>query len=198
MRNKHTPGPIFRSAAAELGRILLYEAVREWLPTSDVQVETPLSIADATYVDPTRPIKVVPVLRAGLVLLESAATLLPATETYHVGYVRDASTLEPHCYLNKLPSTLSPDDLILVSDPILATGGTMVAVMDDLVSRGADSANIRILSAVAAPPALQKLNDRYPGLKVYTGMIDAEVDDAGYIVPGVGDAGDRAFGTPHS
>lgn len=122
MRNKDTPGPIFRSAAAELGRILLYEAVREWLPTLDAQVETPLGLADVTFIDPTQPIKVVPVLRAGLILLEQSATLLPATETYHVGYVRDDDTLEARCYLNKLPATLSADDRILVSDPMLATG----------------------------------------------------------------------------
>lgn len=196
MRSRLTPSPIFRSAAAELGRILLYEAVREWLPTFETQVETPLNMmAEATFVDPNRPIKVVPVLRAGTVLLEASSTLLPATETYHVGYVRDDKTLEPKCYLNKLPKSLQKDDLILVSDIILATGGTIMAVMTDLVDRGADPSNIRILSAVVAPPALQKLNEKFPGLKVYTGIIDAEVDEHGFIIPGVGDAGDRSFGT---
>jgi len=139
---------------------------------------------------------VVPVLRAGLVLLESTSTLLPASETYHVGYVRDDATLDSRCYLNKLPEILTPEDRILVSDTMLATGGTMANLLTDIVSRGADPSNIRILSAVAASPALQKLNDGFPGLKVYTGIIDAEVDARGYIVPGLGDAGDRAFGTP--
>ena len=97
--------------------------------------------------------------------------------------------------MNKLPPKLSENDLILVSDCMLATGGTMMHVMSDLVARGASPSNCRILSAVCAPPALQKLNDKFPGLKVYTGIIDPELNDKGFIVPGVGDAGDRAFGT---
>jgi len=122
MRNAATPSPIFRSAAAELGRILLYEAVREFLPTLQGQVDTPVGVADVTFVDPTKPVKVVPILRAGLVLLESAGTVLPACQTFHVGYARDEETLESRCYLNKLPEKLSPDDLIIVSDCMLATG----------------------------------------------------------------------------
>ncbi|KAH7624331.1 hypothetical protein Ndes2526B_g00520 [Nannochloris sp. 'desiccata'] len=194
MRNTASPSPIFRSAAAELGRILLYEAVREFLPTLQGQVETPVGVAEVTFVDPTKPVKVVPVLRAGLVLLENAATVLPASQTFHVGYARDEDTLESRCYLNKLPEKLSGDDLIVVSDCMLATGGTMVQVLTDLINRGADSSNIRIISAIAAPPALNKLNEAFPGLKIYTGIIDAELNDKGYIVPGMGDAGDRAFG----
>lgn len=196
MRSVDTPTPVFRSAAAELGRILLYEMLREWMPTLDAQVQTPTgSTADATFVDPTRPIICVPVLRAGTVLLDQAQTLLPASITYHVGYVRNEENLEASCYLNKLPEKINPNALCIVSDMMLATGGTMVQVIKDMVARGADPSNIRILSALAAPPALQKLNDAFPGLVVYTGMIDAEVDDKGYIIPGVGDAGDRAFGT---
>lgn len=122
LRNKDTPGPIFRSAAAELGRILLYECVREWIPTLDAQVETPLGVADVTFIDPTKPIKIVPILRAGLILVEQAATVLPATQTYHVGYERDEETLQAKCYLNKLPQSFTAEDRILVSDPMLATG----------------------------------------------------------------------------
>jgi hypothetical protein len=123
MRNKDTPGAIFRAAAAELGRILVYEAVREWLPVIEGEVETPLgATADVTFVDPTQPIKLVPILRAGLILLESAATVLPATETYHIGYVRDDATLEARCYLNKLPDKLTAADRILITDPMMATG----------------------------------------------------------------------------
>ncbi len=194
MRNAASPSPMFRSAAAELGRILIYEAIREWLPTLQGQVDTPLGTADVTFIDPTKPVKVVPVLRAGLVLLENASTLLPASQTFHVGYARDETTLQSTCYLNKLPEKLSEDDLVLVSDCMLATGGTMFQVLTDLINRGASSANIRIVSAIAAPPALNKLNEAFPGLKIYTGMIDAELNDKGYIFPGMGDAGDRAFG----
>ena len=121
--------------------------------------------------------------------------MLPASETYHVGYVRDETTLQATPYLNKLPASLSPDDRILVADTMLATGGTIVQVVADIVARGASDANIRIVAAVVAPPALKALGEKFPKLKVYAGMIDADVDDRGFIVPGLGDAGDRAFGT---
>lgn len=194
-RNKLSPPPVFRSALAELGRILLYEAIDGWLPTVEGRVETPTGVADCTFVDPGEPVVVVPILRAGLVLLESAATLLPASRTYHVGYARDEATLEASPYLNKLPPRLTPEDRILVVDVMLATGGTVVQVVEDLVSRGASDANIRVVAAVCAPPALQALGERFGKLRVYAGMIDAELDERGYIVPGLGDAGDRAFGT---
>jgi uracil phosphoribosyltransferase len=196
MRSSETPTPVFRSAPQELGKILLYELTREWLPTMDGQVMTPTGhVADATFVDPTKPIIFVPVLRAGLVLLEGSQTLVPSSITYHVGYVRDEETLESTCYLNKLPGALGSESQIVVSDLMLATGGTMLQTVQDLVARGALASNIRILTSFAAPPALQRLNDAFPGLRVYTGMIDAELDGNGYIVPGCGDAGDRAFGT---
>lgn len=194
-RNASTPTPIFRSAIAELGRILIYEAVREFLPTVDGTVDTPMGPADVTCVDPMRPVKVIPILRAGLVLLEQASTLLPASETYHLGYVRDDETLQARSYLNKLPAKFAEDDLILITDPMLATGGTMMQALQEVVSRGADPANIRVVAVVAAPPALKLMADAYPGLKVYTAIIDAEVNEKGYIIPGLGDAGDRAFGT---
>lgn len=121
--------------------------------------------------------------------------MLPAAETYHVGYVRDEATLVASPYLNKLPPALSPDDRILIADTMLATGGTMAQVVADIVARGGSDANIRIVSAVVAPPALKLLGERFPKVKVFAGMIDAELDARGYIVPGLGDAGDRAFGT---
>eukprot|EP00775_Hariotina_reticulata_P004850 gene4850-5097_t len=194
-RNAATPSPIFRSALAELGRILIYEAVREMLPTVDGVIDTPMGPAEVTCVDPSRPVKVVPILRAGLVLLEQAVTLLPASETYHVGFVRNEETLQASCYLNKLPERIASDDLVLVTDPMLATGGTMMQVLQDIVARGADPANIRVIAIVAAPPALKLMADAYPGLKVYTAIIDSEVSSKGYIIPGLGDAGDRAFGS---
>ncbi|KAK3253557.1 hypothetical protein CYMTET_37198 [Cymbomonas tetramitiformis] len=194
-RNKDTPSGAFRAAIGELGKILIYEAVRDWLPTVDLQIETPVGVADATVVDPTKPVALVPILRAGLVPLEQASSVIPVSITYHVGYVRDEETLEASLYLNKLPPSFTPEDQIIVSDPMLATGGTMIACLKDLVSRGASVQNIRVISIVAAPPALTKLGDEFPGLKVYTAMIDPELNDVGYIIPGLGDAGDRAFGT---
>eukprot|EP01023_Acetabularia_acetabulum_P030411 TRINITY_DN28634_c0_g1_i3.p1 TRINITY_DN28634_c0_g1~~TRINITY_DN28634_c0_g1_i3.p1 ORF type:complete len:266 (-),score=34.81 TRINITY_DN28634_c0_g1_i3:132-929(-) len=194
-RNESTPPATFRNCISELSRILIYEAVREFLPTMEMEVPTPLGVnAAAEVVDSTRPIKLVPILRAGMVMLEQAGTVIPVSETYHVGYVRNEETLKASEYLNKLPEKLNGNDLFLIADVMLATGGTMVNCIDDLLNRGAQVENIRVVSVLAAAPGLKMLS-QYKGLKVYTAMIDAELNDKGYIVPGLGDAGDRAYGT---
>lgn len=194
-RDAGTPSVLFRSAMTELGRWLTYEAAREWLPTQETTVQSPLDICPATLIDPTVPVAVVPILRAGLGLLEGAQAVLPLASIYHFGLVRNEETLQPQCYLNKLPEKFQPQTRILVTDPMLATGGSIMALMAELIQRGADPAQTRIISVVAAPPALQKLSDAYPGLIVYTATIDPTVNNQGFIVPGLGDAGDRIFGT---
>jgi len=138
---------------------------------------------------------VVPILRAGLALLEGAQTLLPLASVYHLGLVRNEETLEASCYLNKLPHQFNPETRVIITDPMLATGGTMMMAMAELTKRGVDPALTRILSVVAAPPALQKLGSDYPSLTIYAAMIDEGLNTQGYIVPGLGDAGDRIFGT---
>eukprot|EP00873_Tetraselmis_striata_P008043 jgi/Tetstr1/428307/TSEL_018343.t1 len=194
-RNEASPAPTVRAAMAELGRLLIYECMRDWLPVLEGELLTPMGVsADAEVADPGTPIKVVPILRSGLVLLEQASTVLPHNQTFHVGVARDADTLQPSIYLNKLPEAFTADDKILVADGQLATGGSMLAVMEELVSRGASPSNIRIVAVLAAPPALKALSEKYPGGKIYTAMIDAEVDDNGSIIPGIGNPGDRAFG----
>lgn len=195
LRNESTPPPLFKGALGELGRILIYEASRDWLPTLEGQVQTPCGIADVEFVDPLQPIKVVPILRAGLVLIDQMASVLPATETYHLGLVRDETTLQPSMYLNKLPERFPEGARVLVADPMLATGGTIVAAIEEIKRRGADHKLMRVVAAVAAPAALKKLSEAFPGLRVYTGIIDPELNEKGYIVPGLGDAGDRSFGT---
>ncbi|XP_064941916.1 uracil phosphoribosyltransferase isoform X2 [Musa acuminata AAA Group] len=169
LRNEQTPCAIFKSAMAELGRLLIYEASRDWL--------------------------IVPILRAGLALAEHAPSVLPASVTYHLGMHRDETTLEPSVYLNNLPDKFPEGSRILIVDPMLATGGTIVAAIDLLKDRGVDNKQIKIISAVVAPPALQKLSKKFPGLHVYAGMIDSVVNEKGFIIPGLGDAGDRSFGT---
>jgi uracil phosphoribosyltransferase len=161
----------------------------------DATVQTPLAEATATFINPEIPMAVVPILRAGLGLLEGAQTLLPLAATYHLGLVRDEVTLEPTCYLNKLPDVFPPQTHILLLDPMLATGGSIMAALGYLTERGADPTLIRIIGVVAAPLALQKLSATYPSLQVYVAMIDETLNEQGYIVPGLGDAGDRAFGT---
>lgn len=194
-RDATTPSVLFRSAMTELGRWLTYEAVRDWLPTEEIMIQTPLAACPASVINPEIPIAVVPILRAGLGLLEGAQTLLPLASIYHLGLVRDEKTLATSCYLNKLPERFAPETRILIPEPMLATGGSIMTAMAELTNRGAVPALMRIVSVVAAPPALQKLSVAYPGLIVYTATIDEGVNEQGFIVPGLGDAGDRTFGT---
>ncbi|MGD1939926.1 MAG: uracil phosphoribosyltransferase, partial [Leptolyngbyaceae cyanobacterium] len=191
----NTPSSLFRTAMTELGRWLTYEAAREWLPTFDTTISTPLAPCPATFVNPEVPMVIMPILRAGLALMEGAQSVLPLASVYHVGFVRNEETLEATCYLNKLPTTLDAETRVLISEPMLATGGTMLAAMADLLQRGIQPDNVRVVAIVASPIALQKLAEAYPALTIYAAMIDEGLDDKGYIVPGLGDAGDRTFGT---
>ena len=194
-RDLNTPSPLFRSAITELGKWLTYEAIRDWLPVVETNVQTPLAECSATFVHPQAPMVVIPILRAGLGLLEGAQTVLPLASIYHLGMVRNEETLEANCYFNKLPSQFDSNVRVLICDPMLATGGTIMQAIAELTHRGVDPAAIRIISVVAAKPALQKLGSTYPSLAIYTATIDEIVNDVGYIVPGLGDAGDRFFGT---
>jgi len=194
-RDGETPSVLFRTAMTELGRWLTYEAARDWLPTQEAMVQSPLAPCPATLINPQIPIAVVPILRAGLALLEGAQTLLPLASIYHLGLVRDEETLQASCYLNKLPPRFDSQTRVLIVDPMMATGGSIMSAMAELTKRGVDPVLTRIVSVVAAPPALQKLSTAYPGLIVYTATIDETVNSQGFIVPGLGDAGDRTFGT---
>lgn len=194
-REAATPSVLFRSAITELGRWLTYEATREWLPTQESVVQTPLAPCPATFINSQVPLAVVPVLRAGLGLWEGAQTVLPLASVYHLGLTRDEKTLEPSCYLNKLPEKFAPETRVLIADPMLATGGSIMATMAELTQRGVEPALTRIVCVIAAKPALQRLNSTYPQLVVYSATIDENLDHQGFIVPGLGDAGDRIFGT---
>ncbi|MBE9181006.1 uracil phosphoribosyltransferase [Oculatella sp. LEGE 06141] len=194
-RDETTPSVLFRSAMTELGRWLTYEAIRDWLPVLETEVKTPLAPCQATFINPEVPVAVVPILRAGLSLLDGAQALLPLASIYHIGLVRNEETLEPTLYLNKLPQQFDPQTRILISEPMLATGGTSMAVMAELINRGVEPSLVRIISVVTAPTALQKLGTAYPGLVIYAAAIDEGLNQHGFIVPGLGDAGDRTFGT---
>lgn len=194
-RDQNTPTPLFKTALAELGRWLTYEAIREWLPTETTTIHTPLAPVEATLVSPSAPLAIVPVLRAGLTLLEGAQTVMPTARIFHLGLVRDEETLQPSCYLNKLPDRLDPQTRILICEPMLATGGSIMRTLQELTQRGADPVNVRIISVVTAPPALKQIAEHHPALQIYAAGIDETLNDQGFIVPGLGDAGDRAFGT---
>ncbi|MGK7894307.1 MAG: uracil phosphoribosyltransferase [Xenococcus sp. (in: cyanobacteria)] len=194
-RDVNTPSVLFKSAMSELGRWLTYEATRNWLPTVETNVQTPLTTCDATFVNPEIPMGVVPILRAGLALLDGAQNILPVASIYHLGLSRNESTLEASCYLNNLPERFPPQTKILILEPMLATGGSIMMAMQEITSRGVEPKEIRIVSVVAAPPALRKLGETYTDLEIYSAIIDEGLNSKGYIVPGLGDAGDRAFGT---
>lgn len=194
-RDVNTPSVLFKTAMTELGRWLTYEATRQWFPTLDVTLQTPLAECSATLINPEVPIAIIPILRAGLALLDGAQTLLPLASIYHLGLVRNEETLEASCYLNKLPEKFAADTRIIILEPMLATGGSISLTMAELSRRGANPDLMRIISVVAAPPALQKLGAIYPTLNIYTAIIDQGINSKGYIVPGLGDAGDRAFNT---
>ena len=194
-RDVNTPSVLFKSSIAELGRWLAYEAVRNWLPMVETTIQTPLTQCPGTFVNPQVPMGIVPILRAGLVLVEEVQKVVPLAAVYHLGLVRDESSLEPSCYLNKLPEKFAPETRIVILEPMLATGGSIMTAMKEVTSRGVKPDLVRIISIVAAPPALRQLSENYPGLEIYTAIIDEGLNSKGYIVPGLGDAGDRAFGT---
>lgn len=194
-RDENTPTPLFKTAMKELGKWLTYEASRYWLPTLEAAVQTPVSQAPATLIHPQASIVAIPILRAGLSLMEGAQEAITASAVYHLGFRRNETTLEPEPYLNNLPEKFSPETHFLVLDPMLATGGTIMAALSEITRRGADPKLIRVVSVVAAPPALQQLSQSYGELQVYTAIIDEGLNEKGFIVPGLGDAGDRCFGT---
>lgn len=196
LRDVNTPSAIFRSAMTEMGRWLTYEAIRnDWLPILETTVETPLATCPAAFINAEMPLMVVPILRAGLALMEGVQDALPTASVYHLGFARNEETLEAECYVNKLPEQIDPATRVLISEPMLATGGTIMATMAELVKRGVEPSLVRIISVVTAPQALQKLAEAYPQLVIYAGIIDEGLDENGFIVPGLGDAGDRTFGT---
>ncbi len=194
-RDANTPSVLFKTAMIELGRWLSYEASRNWLPTLETTVQTPLATCSVTAINPEVPIGVVPILRAGLVLLDGVQNILPVASVYHLGLARNEETLEPSCYLNKLPQQFQPQTRIMILEPMLATGGSIMMAMEEITKRGVQPNLIKIVSVVAAPPALRQLSEYYPNLEIYTAIIDEGLNSKGYIVPGLGDAGDRAFGT---
>lgn len=195
-RDKETDTVAFRAAVASLGRWLGYEACRDWLPTYDTSVETPLGVsAPATRVNNNRPVEIVPILRAGLALVEGVLPLIPAAKILHVGYRRDEETARAICYLTGLPEQLPPGTRYLILEPMLATGGTLVQVLDAMSHSGADISLVRVISLIASQTALETIGDKHPGVTIFCAAVDPELNERAFIVPGLGDAGDRAFGT---
>lgn len=195
-RDKDTGTIAFRAAVASLGRWLGYEACRDWLPTYPADVETPLGVtAPSQRVDNQRAVEIVPILRAGLALVEGVLPLIPAAKILHVGYRRDEETARAICYLTGLPEQLPSGTRYLILEPMLATGGTLVQVLDAMTRSGADISLVRVLSLIASQPALEAIGAKYPGVTIFCAAVDPVINERAFIVPGLGDAGDRAFGT---
>jgi len=191
LRDRRTSSDTFRQLISELSGLLAYEALRD-LGTDVVTVDTP--VADAVPVRRVaEAVLLVPILRAGLGMVQAIQETVPLTEVAHVGLRRDEATLRSEVYLNRLPQDLS-GRRVIVCDPMLATGGSLGQVCELARARGA--AEIIALCIVASEPGLAAFGGLHPGVRVFCAAVDPDLNDAGYIVPGLGDAGDRLFGPP--
>ena len=190
MRDKDTGVKEFRELLKEIGMLMTYEVTRD-LPLEDVQVETPMGICNAKKLA-GRKLAIVPILRAGLGMVDGVLSMVPAAKVGHIGLYRDPMTLEPVEYYCKLPAD-SEEREILVVDPMLATGGSASAAITFIKNRGCH--HIRLMNLIAAPEGVARIQQDHPDIDIYVAAMDERLNDHGYIVPGLGDAGDRLFGT---
>lgn len=192
LRSKETGCTEFRALVEEIAALMAYEATRD-LPLIEEEVETPLETMQGCHLSGKK-LAVVPILRAGLGMLEGILKLVPNAKVGHIGIYRDEATLKPVEYFCKMPEDLQERDVLLL-DPMLATGGSVVAAIEALERRGAKPSQIKFLCLLASPEGIRCLTSAYPDVMIYTAAIDRQLDDRGYIRPGLGDAGDRIFGT---
>lgn len=192
LRKKDTGTKDFREVVNEIARLLAYEVSRD-LPLEDVTIETPLTETTQKQLAGKK-VVVVPILRAGLGMVDGILDLIPAARVGHVGIYRDEETMEPVEYFVKMPDNLFDRQIYLV-DPMLATGGSAKAAVEALLKRGAKIENIKFICLVAAPEGVEALHDAYPDLPIYTAALDEKLNEDAYILPGLGDAGDRLYGT---
>lgn len=190
IRMKETGTNEFRKLVEEISVLMGYEALRD-LPTELVPIETPLEPYDAPMLAGKK-LAIVPVLRAGLGMVNGLTTLVPSAKIGHIGLYRDPVTHEPHDYFCKLPENID-ERIVVIPDPMLATGGSAIAAVDFVKKQGAK--NIKCMFIIAAPEGLEKLHAAHPDVQIYVGNLDRELNDHAYICPGLGDAGDRIFGT---
>lgn len=189
MRKAETGTKDFRQNLDEIAGLMAYEITRD-LPLKPVRVTTPVAPCD-TY-ELAKPIILVPILRAGLGMVNGICTLIPTAKVAHIGLYRDEQTLQPHTYFEKYPKNIKDATLIIV-DPMLATGGSAIAAIDMVKKQGAQ--DIRLANLVAAPEGVQAVEEAHPDVDIYLAALDDHLDAHGYIVPGLGDCGDRIFGT---
>lgn len=192
IRQKDCGTKVFREVVNEISMLMAYEVSRD-LPLEDVEIETPL-VKTTLKTLAGKKVAIIPILRAGLGMVDGILELIPAAKIGHVGMYRDHDTLQPVEYFVKLPSDISERQLFVV-DPMLATGGSAVAAIDALLKRGAHPESIKFCCLVAAPEGVKVLQEAHPEIDIYAAALDERLNENGYILPGLGDAGDRLFGT---
>jgi uracil phosphoribosyltransferase len=190
LRDRDTGSKEFRELVAEIAMLMCYEATRD-LPLQDVEVQTPVAKANAKMIAGKK-LGIVPILRAGLGMVDGMLNLVPAAKVGHVGLYRDPDTLEPVEYYCKLPTDASERE-IFVLDPMLATGGSAAAAIQFIKEKGVQK--IKFLCLIAAPEGIKRLTAAHPDVDIYVAALDEKLNEHGYIIPGLGDAGDRLFGT---
>lgn len=191
MRKKETGTKDFRELLEEISMLMTYEITRDF-PLKDVEIETPVAKCVGKELADTRKVCVVPILRAGLGLQSGVVNMIPAAKIGHIGLYRDPETLKPVEYYCKMPSDIA-ERTMLVVDPMLATGGSAAAAITMLKEKGAKK--LILMCLVAAPEGVKVINNEHPDVPVYVAAVDEKLNEHGYIVPGLGDAGDRIFGT---
>ena len=190
LRDKNTGVKEFREIVGEIAALMCYEATRN-LPTEEVEIETPVAMAK-TKVLSGKKLAIVPILRAGLGMVDSMIELIPSAKVGHIGLYRDPVTVKPVEYYCKLPADCSEREVFVV-DPMLATGGSSVAAIQMLKDKGCK--NIHFMCIIAAPEGVEAMKEAHPDVDMYIGALDEKLNEHSYIVPGLGDAGDRIFGT---
>lgn len=190
LRDKHTGSKEFRALVSEIATLICYEATRD-LPLEDVETETPL-VKATTKVIAGRKLAFVPILRAGLGMVDGVLALVPAAKVGHIGLYRDHKTLQPVEYYSKLPADI-PERDVIVLDPMLATGGSAVDAIS--IIKRSNPKSIKFMCIIAAPEGVKALTEAHPDVQVYCAAVDEKLNENGYILPGLGDAGDRIFGT---
>lgn len=190
LRDKNTGVKEFRELVEELSMLMGYEVTRN-LALEDVEIETPICMTKSQVIAGKK-LGIIPILRAGLGMVDGMLKLIPAAKVGHIGLYRDPETLQPVEYYCKLPSDVAERDLIVL-DPMLATGGSAVAAINFLKNQGAKS--IKLVNLIAAPEGVKAVAEAHPDVEIYVAAVDERLNEHGYIVPGLGDAGDRLFGT---
>ncbi|MCK8606966.1 uracil phosphoribosyltransferase [Apilactobacillus ozensis] len=191
IRDKNCGTREFREVVNEISTLLAFEVSRG-MPLEDIKIETPMGKANSKCLSGKK-VAIVPILRAGIGMVDGILDLIPAAKVGHIGMYRDEETFEPHEYFVKLPSDIEKRQIFVV-DPMLATGGSAIMAIDALVKRGVAEENIKFVCLVAAPEGVEALRKAHPSIDVYSAALDEKLEN-GYIVPGLGDAGDRLFGT---